>query len=383
MIERTVSECLDARLKRRERPYRVLATAEIEGPLAAWLADELGERVTIERFTRAPGGASKENFFFDAVSPSSTRSLLLRLDPGESIVETHRLREHQVLRAVEGALPAPRSVAVDADGTRFGRPASIMERVPGRTQPEVSTRPSGVGILFEPEITPRLADEFVVALASLHAVDWRRADLSAFDAPRAATTEAPEWSLDWWQRVWDEDRIEDQIVIELAADWLRAHAPVADEIVIVHGDYRSGNFLYDASGITAILDWELAHLGDPHEDLGWVTNRLFSVQPRGTAPRGKDAASPPVERLVCGLFTRDEFFERYEKAAGRAIDRERVRYYEIFNNYKLAVMCQATTLRIARGKSSHLSASMSLIHAFSILYVIELARSLGMEGAPK
>jgi aminoglycoside phosphotransferase (APT) family kinase protein len=369
VIERTVAECLDARLRRRERPYSVVPTSEIEPALAAWLAEELGEPITIERFVRAPGGASKENFFFDAVRRSGPPApLLLRLDPGESIVETHRLREHQVLRAVEGALPAPRSVAVDAEGTRFGRAASILEKVPGRTQPEVSTRPSGVGILFEPEITPRLADQFVRALASLHALDWRSRDLSAFDAPRAGTTEAPSWSLDWWQRVWDEDRIEDQMVIELAADWLREHAPKADEIAIVHGDYRSGNFLYDGSGITAILDWELAHLGDPHEDLGWVTNRLFSVR------------GPTSERLVCGLFTRDEFFARYEKASGRTVDRERVRYYEIFNNYKLAVMCQATSLRIARGKNTHLAASMSLIHAFSILYVTELARALGWEG---
>jgi aminoglycoside phosphotransferase (APT) family kinase protein len=368
MIERTVTQCLDARLRRRKRAYRLLTPAEVEPALAAWLTQQLGERITIARFTRAPGGASKENFFFDAISASGTRSLLLRLDPGESIVETHRLREHQVLRAVEGALPAPRSLAVDAEGVHFGRSASILERVPGRTQPEVSTRPSGVGILFEPEITPRLADQFVAALASLHAIDWRRKDLSGFDAPRAGTTEAPQWSLDWWQRVWEEDRVEEQIVVELAADWLREHAPAADEIVIVHGDYRSGNFLYDASGITAILDWELAHLGDPHEDLGWVTNRPFSV--RGPTP----------ERLVCGLFTRDEFFARYEKASGRTIDRERVGYYEIFNNYKLAVMCQATALRIARGKNTHLSASMSLIHAFSILYVTELARALGLEG---
>lgn len=371
MIERTVASCLDARLRRREQPYRVVAPSEVEPILGAWLAEALGGAATIERFVRAPGGASKENFFFDAVTAAGVKPLLLRLDPGESVVETHRLREHQVLRAVEGALPAPRSVAVDADGIRFGRPASILERVPGRTQPPVGTRPSGVGIRFEPELAPKLAEQFVDALARLHAIDWRRVDLSTFDVPRAGTTEAVVCGLDWWQRVWDEDRVEDQIVIELAADWLREHAPVADEITIVHGDYRSGNFLYDESGITAILDWELAHLGDPHEDLGWVTNRLFSVR------------GPGDERLVCGLFPREEFFARYERAAGRAIDRERVRYYEIFNNYKLAVMCQATALRIARGTSSHLSASMSLIHAFSILYVTEIARALGLEGAER
>jgi aminoglycoside phosphotransferase (APT) family kinase protein len=153
----------------------------------------------------------------------------------------------------------------------------------------------------------------------------------------------------------------------LAAEWLREHLPPADRIVLVHGDYRSGNFLYDDGGrITAILDWELAHLGDPHEDLGWVVNPLFSVRGAGG------------ERLACGLSPRDEMLARYEQATGWRVDPERLRFYEIFNNYKLAVCAHATTLRIARGERTHLAASMTLIHAFAHLYVSALARALGI-----
>jgi aminoglycoside phosphotransferase (APT) family kinase protein len=82
-----------------------------------------GSRARVDHLERAPGGASKENFFFDLALPEGSQSLLFRLDPGESIVETHRLREFQILQAVEGALPAPRAVAVDPDGDRLGRPS--------------------------------------------------------------------------------------------------------------------------------------------------------------------------------------------------------------------------------------------------------------------
>jgi len=366
-IERTVRECLDARLVRRQAPYRVADAADLCSPLEAWLRDEIGPDVEVGALSRAPGGASKENFFFRAAG----RELLLRVDPGESIVETDRRREFEVLRAVEGLVPAPRAVAVDAEGSRLGRPALVMERVAGRTQPELGGRPSGVGIAFEPGLREPLAREFVDALVRLHRIDWRTRDLSSFDVPRAGTTEAAAWSVAWWERVYEEDRLEDHPVMVIAAEWLRENLPTADRIVLVHGDYRSGNFLYDDEGrITAMLDWELAHLGDPHEDLGWVVNDLFSVRGRAS------------ERLACGLLPREEMLARYAQATGWTIDGERLRFYEIFNNYKLAVCAHTTTLRIARGERTHLAAAMSLIHAFAHLYIAALARALGIGGTP-
>jgi aminoglycoside phosphotransferase (APT) family kinase protein len=366
-VERTIDACLRTRSARRERPYRVARAEELRAPLEAWLAEALGRPGRVETLERAPGGASKENFFFVLAGAGERRELLLRLDPGESIVETHRLREFQVLRAVEGAAPVPRVVAVDAEGKRLERPSLVMERVPGRTQPELGGRPSGVGIAFEPELRASLADDFLAALVGIHAVDWRTRDLTAFDVPRPGTDDAARWGMAWWERVHAEDALEEHPVIALAERWLRAHLPTAERIAIVHGDYRSGNFLYDDSGrIRAILDWELAHLGDPHEDLGWITNELFAVR------------EPAGAKLACGLLARDAMLERYERAVGWTIDGARLRYYEIFNNYKLAVCAHTTALRIARGRATHLAASMALIHAFAHRYVAELARALGL-----
>jgi aminoglycoside phosphotransferase (APT) family kinase protein len=366
-VERTVDECLRARAVRRERPYRIAAVAEIASPLEAWMREVEGGDARVENVVRAPGGASKENFFFDLVRGGERRELLLRLDPGESIVETHRLREFQIIRAVEGVVAVPQAIAVDAEGARFGRPSMIMAKVEGRTQPPVSWRPSGVGIAYETELRDALAIDFVESLARLHRLDWRTRDLSAYDVPREGTLEAAAWTLAWWERVYEEDHLEHHPVIAWAAEWLRGHLPVADHVVLVHGDYRSGNFLYAEPGeITAVLDWELAHLGDPHEDLGWVVNDLFST-------READGS-----RLACGLLPRAAMIERYERATGWTIDPERLRFYEIFDNYKLAVCAQTTSLRIARGRASHLPASMSLIHAFAHRYVAELARALGL-----
>ena len=364
MVERTIDECLRARLARREQPWRLATTEEIRASLAAWLGDELGAGEVVD-LTRAPGGASKENFFFDYVRDGRREPLLLRLDPGASIVETHRLREFQLLRAAHGKLPAPRPIAVDANGERLGRPAMVMERVSGRPQPEMGKSTSGVGILFEEPLRSRLADDFVAALAALHAIEPASADLSAFDEPKPGTTEAARWNLDWWVRVWEEDRDEVHPVIALAAKWLDERLPIARKTVLVHGDFRSGNFLYEeARGITAILDWELGHLGDPHEDLGWTVNRLFSS-------RTADGS-----RLACGLLPRDELLRRYEAATGFRVDPETLRFYEVFTNFKLAVCVHTTTLRVARIGRTHLAAAMLVAHAFAHHYIAELAAAL-------
>src|SRR5437870_4170177 len=91
--------------------------------------------------------------------------------------------------------------------------------------------------------------------------------------------------LSWWWRSWQDDALEDHPMIEVAFDWLEEHAPVTEQIALVHGDYRSGKFLFDpeTNRTTTVLDWEMARLGDRHEDLGWTLARLYTVvDPDGT-----------------------------------------------------------------------------------------------------
>ena len=109
-------------------------------------------------------------------------------------------------------------------------------------------------------------------------------------------------------------------LLEWAARWLKEHCPQAPRIAIVHGDYSTGNFLEQDGRITAILDWELAHLGDPHEDIGWACLPMYMGG----------------SKLICRLLTQDEFFARYERAVGFAVNVQSVLYYKAFSLYKLA-----------------------------------------------
>lgn len=374
-VERTIDECLTAKLKRRRgADYALPALPDLTARLTAWLRDELGREVTAEGLRRIPGGGSKEMFFFDLVDGQSRQRRVLRMNPGESIVETHRLREFQVMKAFNGILPVPEMICVDAGGTRLGQSALVCGFVSGVAK---SKRPvkggsvSGIGVGFPAELRAPLFEQFVDHLATIHRFDWRKAGLTAFDAPAPGTTEAVHWNLNSWRRIWEEDSLEDHPVISLAAQWLHANAPVCDDVRLVHNDYRNGNFLFDddSAEITAILDWEMAHLADVHEDLAWVLFPGFASPDENGTP------------LVCGLAPREAFLTRYEQAAGITPDPARLAYYEIFNTFKLAVLGTASNARAAADRQSHLDVMMNFSTGLGYVTISLLAAQLRGQGA--
>ena len=115
-------------------------------------------------------------------------------------------------------------------------------------------------------------------------------------------------------------------VFELALSWLRRHLPPEGDRRVVHGDFRNGNLIVDERGLVAVLDWELAHLGDPMEDLGWLCQRAWRFG-EGSRPVG-------------GFGTRDLLFDEYERASGRSVDRAAVRFWEVLGTLKWGVICQ-------------------------------------------
>jgi aminoglycoside phosphotransferase (APT) family kinase protein len=130
--------------------------------------------------------------------------------------------------------------------------------------------------------------------------------------------------IDEWERQLDEIG-EPLPAVELGLRWLRANSPGPAEPRLVHGDFRLGNFIVDEDGLAAVIDWELAHLGDPAEDIGWLCIRSWRF--------GND------DRPVAGVGGLDEFISAYESAGGARMDRERIRYWEAFGNVKWAVIC--------------------------------------------
>jgi aminoglycoside phosphotransferase (APT) family kinase protein len=289
--------------------------------LQAYLAERVpGARdIRIGRLERTGGGASRETWLVDAEwSEQGARvvqPLIIRRDPTGSVVETDRRTEFQVLSAARQIpLPVPRMYWLEEDSRWLDRPFMVMERINGVAPPVVLP-------LTESEETRRvLAEEFVTYLARIHRADWRALGLEFLDAPSSGEAAARK-QVEHWEREYYRAKLEERPVLATALHWLATHLPRHSEIVLVHADYRAGNFLYDAGHITAILDWELAHLGDPMEDLAWAVLPFWS------------------SGGICqGLLPRDEMIAAYERAGGMPVDAQRLFFYEVLGAVKMAVI---------------------------------------------
>ena len=345
-------------------PYAPKAAAEIEAALLRLLAAQGHGSAGVRNVRRLAGGASKEQFVFDLVEGGASETMVLRMDPPESAVETSRLREYQVIRAIAGVVPVPPARFVDADGSLLGRPGVITGFIGGVTKPSdvTSARISGLGTDFGPVWRGRLKEEFVTRLAQIHGLDWRTADLADFQAPEADPHQAARWQVNWWARVWQDDVVEPLPIIALAERWLRENLPQTTDLVLVHGDYRAGNFLFDekSARMTAILDWELVHIGDFHEDLSWVVQGIFG--------HPDDAGV----HLASGLMPRDAFLSDYSKASGRSIDAKALHFYEVLGVWKTVILSGATSLKAARNAHSHQDVLLSLLSMAAHRFAAEL-----------
>lgn len=343
--ERTVDEALTRKmLARSGPPFAPTPLHDIEDRLRLFF-DHAAPDAKVTGIAPLGGGASKEQFRFDLAMPDQpAATYVLRREPPESVVETHRLREYQLMRAMRGWVPVPEVPWVDPEGKWFARPALISGFVQGVTKPpEASGNVTGLGARYSPELQQKLGAQFVDLLARIHLFDWRKAELSAFDAPPEGTDEGVQSVVNWWERVWEEDSAEPMPMIRFTAQWLRANAPPVDKVTVVHHDYRAGNFLFDPDSleVTAVLDWELAHLGDYHEDLAW------------TLQEGYGRLDEQGRFLVCGLIEREEFLGRWQERTGLPVDRRKLAYYAVMNCWKSAIIVLATGVRCAIGGKSH------------------------------
>lgn len=349
--ETTVDRVLTRKLQRRAGPpYKQMPLETLVAGVHALLTAELGAPFEIDNPRWLIGGASKIHMAFELTWEllgvgKTTRSMVLRMEPAESTAETSRLREFQIIKAFEGIVPTPDVYWVDDEGKYFPYPALICGFIQGVTKPTdlPPDLSAGLGTNFGPVLRPILGAQFIDCLAKIHTRDWRQADLSTLDVP-ALGTQAVEWQLNWWERIWEEDANEDIPLMRLTMAWLREHMPPVDHISIVHGDYRTGNFLYTEhdNQISAILDWELGHLGDRHEDIAYAA----------LPPFGHFAADGKTF-LIGGFMSKSEYYAAYEKASGLPVIPAVIDYYEIFSLYKLVAITLATMHRIAVCGKTH------------------------------
>jgi aminoglycoside phosphotransferase (APT) family kinase protein len=282
---------------------------------------------------RIPGGSSRETYSFDLEWTENealkTRPMIARRDPTGGLLKSERSREYRVVDAMHRAgMKIPEPLFLELDPAVMERPFFIMHRMPGHVA-------AGGTAAAEPEALRRqLADEFLAQMARLHQLDWRALGMDWLGVP-GDFAEPARAQTQHWLGLYHTDRMQEPWpIIDAAFTWLKANPVVADRITIVHGDFRSGNFLFDEHGFISMLDWEMTHLGDPLEDLGWSTMGLW----------GKG-------NLAGGLIDREEYIRLYEEKSGAPVDRKRLFFYQVLGNVKMAVICLTGIRDLAEGRT--------------------------------
>lgn len=365
---------IDRKLDRRKGTgWSPLTLNQLTGAVRQLLAEETEgvSDVDIRNPKWLTGGASKIQMSFDLVTDTdpTPRRLLLRMDPPESLNATIKTSEFEVLRAVTGVLPVPQAYWLDDEARHLPEPGLICEFVDGVTKPTTTTtgQVSGLGTNFGPDLRKPLGDQLISSLASLHTLDPSPWASESLPAPTAGTTESASWQLNFERQIWLLDRFDASPIMDLAGNWLARNLPTLDQVSVVHGDFRSGNFLFDekTASVTAWLDWESAHLGDRHYDLAYCSQDLFGHY---------DETGDHL--LVSGLVPRDEFFERYEQASGLRVDPVRLRWYSIFCGFSATVKTLATSMRIAQLGRSHQDVLLARLEGTVPILLGQLGRQL-------
>jgi len=280
----------------------------MDNTLLAWVESTTGGRVT--QTTRPPGGGSRELYLIDVERDDGmTLQLVLRCEAGGSFTGTEisPAKEATVYRALEHTeVPVPRVMALSP-----GETALLMERLAGTADMSPLASDARTAVM----------EAFVDALAALHNLDVDKLDLPGFPRPGTPEDHA-RLEISTWARLADDGIQEVDPMVRYSGAWLLAHPPAhVSRTVLVHGDAGPGNFLYDDSGVTGIVDWEFAHLGDPMDDWAWMHSR---------------AAEAELDALK----------QRYGHATGIPVDEDQIRYYRAAVDYRCAI---TTSLAVAKG----------------------------------
>jgi len=303
------------------------ATAEA---IAALLERSLcgATRVAVDALAPMFGGNARRAVSFEASwregSVERRMSCVMLSAVAGRHVESDAAAEFRVLRAIEPqGVRAPRALALDEDGSVVGAPSIVLERMPGTAAVVPFLKPA------DPSVSRALTLDLARVAAGLHAVDpaavrgWIRRSGHACAAAQLAH----------WRGVFDAHRLEPQPALESLFGWLDDHLPDPPHACIVHGDMRPGNFLYEGSRVTALLDWEMAHAGDPVEDIAWIYRPVWSP-----------GAFVPIEAFVTA----------YEACGGGAVTPARLLYWRVFAEVKFACISLTAAHSFATGRTANL-----------------------------
>lgn len=289
---------------------------DIEKALSDWATQHYGAGAAIAGLRRLSGGASQETWAFEVDAGDKSEALILRRAPGGTAAARN---SEAVTLATEAALLARTDKAgVRVPGVRYVSPpgsalgeAFVMKRIEGETL--------GRKILRDEEYTlarTRLTRDCGEALAGIHSVPLDGLP----DLPHSMGRD----QLDKYETIYRNFDLP-RPVFELAFAWLKANEPEPAAPVLVHGDFRLGNLIVDQEGLAAVLDWELAHIGDPREDIAWVCVNSWRFG--------------QTENRVGGFGQLDEMLEAYAKAGDAKFRPADIDWWEMLGSLKWGVMC--------------------------------------------
>lgn len=278
--------------------------------------------VTIRNLVRIPTGHAQETWFFDAEWGEQDRRaaqrLVLRRSSPVGNLSTDRALEFEVLTVLaDSRVPVPRPFWLETDRAWLGQPFLILERVDGD---------SSGRFLEDPDLCQQIGRQFGEVLGSLHRVNWQVAGLKCL-VPPPTPDDSALTDVRHWEAVYRADRLEPNPLFEVILAWLEANAPTGVErTVLLWGDAGPTNILIRDGRIVALVDWELAHLGDPMDDLGILFWRLGRY------------------------LDRAEVLAAYESTSGLRVDEGRLKYYEVLTNLRTATMVQTGTRQFCEGR---------------------------------
>ena len=290
-------------------PLSAIGDALVDYLSAHWRKD-----ITCTAISQIPGGASRETWRVHLSVDGSPQGVILRRDPPSSLIDTERAHEFNTYKAVFGtAVPVPEPMVLeDQNPAGLLRPFSITREIPGcEASPALLATPPFV------HHRQQIGERKWTILGQLAALDVDSLELAFMQRPAHPAAH----ELDYWAQVINQDSLHPQPIAQAAVRWLRRNLPdTPGKLALVHGDFRSGNFLFDAHGdIHAVLDWEMAHIGDPLEDLAWSFDPLWCW---------------PEKTLAGNLLPRAEALAIWERASGLSVDRQAFRWWQIFASVK-------------------------------------------------
>jgi aminoglycoside phosphotransferase (APT) family kinase protein len=334
--------------------------SELEARLAAYLVQRMPDAsdVAVDELARIYGGSSQETFRFRArwneSGAANERRLILRRDAPAGLVLAERDLEFNVYRALAGqGIPVPTAYFLELEPRWLDRPFFIMDMCPGKP-----------GNPFSPDDpydghSAAIAREFWSILGTLAAVDHRAVGLSGL---RNGDAKGGFWSLELnrWEGIIDEGEAVVEPIVRGAIRWLRSNPPPEPaKPAVVHGDYRSGNFLFTPDGkISGILDWEMCHIGDPLEDAAWAIDPFW----------------PITRHLPLG-----DGLAEWEAASGLTADRAALDWWRLFAAVKACGIWTTAEAAVASGESHEMIVALSGIRAghFHRKQILALMRERG------